>query len=177
METLFVFLRGINVGGHNKIAMQDLRQMLTDLGFKDVKTHIQTGNIVLKTQLNDKIAIATKIEQSILESFGLNIPTLVKTKVDLDLILKDCPFIDAEKENSYFALLFNAPSQSQITALSAYDFPNEKFTISNQCIYLYSSVGYGRTKANSNFFENKLKIKATARNYKTLTKVMSLINN
>ncbi|MGB2685859.1 MAG: DUF1697 domain-containing protein [Olleya sp.] len=177
METFFIFLRGINVGGHNKIKMLDLRQVLSDIGFNDVKTYIQTGNIILKTDLKDKAIITSKIEESILDHFGFNIPTLVKTKADLDLILKKCPFTDVEKESSYFALLYNAPSQSQITALSNYDFPNEKFTITNQCIYLYSSVGYGRTKANSNFFETKLKIKATARNFKTLTKVVSLIKN
>ena len=177
MNTFIVFLRGINVGGHNKIAMQDLRQMLLDLGFDNPKTYIQTGNVIIKTDLSNKLIIASKIEMSIFEYFGLNIPTLIKTAAELSLILQNCPFSEHEKPISYFALLFNNATQQQVEALSSYEFSNEKFVLIDQCVYLFSSIGYGKTKANNNFFEKKINIRATTRNFKTLKKVLELSLN
>ncbi len=174
MKTYFAFLRGINVGGHNKIAMQELRHLLSDIGFKDVKTYIQTGNIVFKSLETDKKLLVSKIEQSILEHFDFSIPAIVKTPVEIDIILEKCPFNEEEKQASYFVLLYKTPNQEQIASLSAYEFPNEKFKLINDCVYLHSTTGYGRAKANNNFFEKKLNNIATTRNYKTLKKVIDL---
>ncbi|RAJ15136.1 DUF1697 domain-containing protein [Olleya aquimaris] len=174
MQTFVAFLRGINVGGHNKIPMQDLRQLLDGLSFKDVKTYIQTGNIVFKAKETDRPVLETKIKAAIKNQFNLEIPVLIKTPKEIQTILTRCPFTEAEKENSYFALLFNKATKQQAQSLDSYSFPNEKFKLINDCIYLYSSTGYGRAKANNNFFEKKLLMEATTRNYKTLKKLIDL---
>ncbi|WGD33602.1 DUF1697 domain-containing protein [Olleya sp. YS] len=176
MQTYLAFLRGINVGGHNKIPMQDLRQLLDDLSFKAVKTYIQTGNIVFKSSEIDKQVLESKIKTAILNQFNFQIPVLIKTPEEIHSILERCPFNTDEKQNSYFALLFAKVTKQQKEAISSYSFPNEKFQLINNCIYLYSSTGYGRAKANNNFFEKKLNITATTRNYKTLIKLIELSN-
>lgn len=174
MQIYLAFLRGINVGGHNKIPMQDLRQLLEDLSLQDVKTYIQTGNIVFKSTEADRHVLESNIKTAIANQFHFNIPVLIKTPKEIQTILQLCPFTTAEKENSYFALLFDKATKQQAESLDSYSFPNEKFKLINDCIYLYSSTGYGRAKANNNFFEKKLSIEATTRNYKTLKKLMDL---
>lgn len=147
------------------------------MSFKEVKTYIQTGNIVFKSAKTDRKVMEFQIKKEIINQFGFEIPVLIKTATEIISILDSCPFNPEEKENSYFALLFNQASLQQQDALKSYSFPNEKFILNNDCIYLYSSTGYGRVKANNNFFEKKLKISATTRNYKTLKKLIELSEN
>ncbi|QXP61242.1 DUF1697 domain-containing protein [Olleya sp. HaHaR_3_96] len=174
MITYFAFLRGINVGGHNKIPMQNLRRLLENLGFKEVQTYIQTGNVIFKSLETSLQVLTLKIEQSILEHFGFVIPVLLKTERQLKEILERCPFNNEEKQSSYFALLYSKINETQKASVLGYDFPNEKFNLTNDCVYLYSSIGYGKSKANNNFFEKKLKVVATTRNFKTLNKLLAL---
>lgn len=174
MITYLAFLRGINVGGHNKIPMQDLRTLLSDIGLKYVKTYIQTGNVVFKTYQTDIQKLTLKIENAITENFQFTIPVLIKTPEDISNLLSKCPFNQTEKESSYFALLFNDITETQNNLINTFSFPNEKFEAIKDCIYLYSSTGYSRAKANNNFFEKKIKLTATTRNYKTLVKMISL---
>jgi len=174
MKTYIAFLRGINVGGHKKIPMQKLRDILNAEGFNDVKTYIQTGNIVFKSSESNEEALKSSIKNTILKEFGFEVPTLIKRPKVLESILDDCPFNEEEKVKSYFALLYNKPNKEQVKSIEAVNFPNEKVILKQDCIYLYSSIGYGKSKANNNFFEKQLKITATTRNYKTLIKVLKL---
>ncbi|WP_397363725.1 DUF1697 domain-containing protein [Olleya sp. R77988] len=177
MNTYLAFLRGINVGGHNKIPMQELRDLLNQIGFKDVKTYIQTGNIIFKTSSTDRNLLASKIKNGIYNQFGFDIPVLIKTPTQIISILEKCPFTEEEKLKSYFALLYDKATIQQIQSLKSYSFPDEKFQLIDDCIYLYSSIGYGKSKANNNFFEKKIKIKLTTRNYNTLNKLVKLLED
>lgn len=176
MQKYIAFLRGINVGGHNKLPMQDLRALMDLLGFLEVKTYIQTGNIVFKSDVTDIAIITSKIEAGIENSFGFKIPpVLVKTPKQVALILENYPFSETEKQTSYFALLYTKVGRNQKQLITTFSFLNEKFKLINDCVYLYSSTGYGRAKANNNFLEKKkLEITVTTRNFKTLTKLLAL---
>ncbi|RSK41916.1 DUF1697 domain-containing protein [Mangrovimonas spongiae] len=167
-------LRGINVAGQKKIPMAELRELLTKSGFKNVQTYIQSGNVIFESNEENTQQLEGEIHNSIKAHFGFEVPVLVKTPTQLQQIFKDCPFPETKKQNSYFSLLYTVPNQELVDEVSKISYENEEIVITKNCIYFYSATGYGRTKYNNNFFERKLKVTATARNYKTMLKLLSL---
>ncbi len=172
MKTYIAFLRGINVGGQKKIKMVDLRELFESLGFQNVQSYIQSGNVVFTSEGE---VFASKIEKAILDSYGWEVPVFVRTPSEIEDVLSQCPFDDDKKVKSYFSLLYTVPSQENIEIASQISYPNEEFHISPQCIYFYCSTGYGKAKLSNNWFEKKLGVPATARNYRTLTKILELV--
>ena len=173
MKTYIVLLRGINVGGHKKTPMAELRELLTKTGFSTVKTYIQSGNISLQSS-DDGNEIESKVKDAIQSHFGFDVPVIARTRADLKRILDACPFSEEKKENSYFVLLSDIPGSKLVDEVMKITYENEEFHIIDDCLYFYSSVGYGRTKFNMNSFEKKLNVKATSRNYKTMVKLMAM---
>lgn len=174
MNVYVALLRGINVSGQKKIPMAELRQCLADFGFENVQTYIQSGNVIFQSTDKNSSNIELKIHEAIKNHFGFEVPILVKTPSQLQQIFDDCPFSEEKKEHSYFTFLYTAPDDSVKEVVSKIVYPNEEFVITDNCVYFYCSTGYGRAKCNNNFFERKLKISATARNYKTIVKLLSL---
>lgn len=174
MKKYIVLLKGINVGGHNKIPMAELRKLLCDKGFSNVRTYIQSGNILVEHDQQSKKQAESKIQESILEYFGFNISVLVKTPDELKQIFQDCPFSEEKKKATYFMMLHDVPNDKLIEEASnkVYDF--DKYIIKNNCIYLYCEKGMGKSKFNAKSFEKKLNTFATARNYNTMLKLLSL---
>ncbi|MFY0713792.1 DUF1697 domain-containing protein [Seonamhaeicola sp. NFXS20] len=174
MNTFIALLRGINVSGQKKIPMAELRELLEKKGFKDVKTYIQSGNVIFNFSETNKDSLALKIHEAIKAHFRFEVPVLVLFPTELKQIFNDCPFPKEKKEHSYFTFLFTGPDKKLVDKLTAISYPNEEFIITNNCIYFYCAVGYGKAKCSNNFFENKLKTTSTARNYKTVVKLLSL---
>ena len=174
MNTYIALLRGINVGGHKKVPMAELRELLIASGFENVKTYIQSGNIILQSLLSDKDKIESSIQKSIIDHFKFEVPVIAKTRQELEVIFDTCPFSGEKKENSYFVLLSAIPKTELVDVVSEITFKNEEFVIINDCLYLHSSIGYGNSKFNMNSFEKKLKVKATSRNYKTMVKLIAM---
>ncbi|MEL0652794.1 DUF1697 domain-containing protein [Algibacter sp. TI.3.09] len=177
MRTYIALLRGINVGGNNKILMAELRDLLLNMGLKDVQTYIQSGNIIFNSEEGNASELEFQITEAIKKRFGLDVPVLVKTRDALKIIFDACPFSEEKKQKSYFSLLYTVPEVGLVNEVSSIEFENEEIEISPNCVYFYSSVGYGKTKYNNNFFERKLKVTATARNYKTIVKLLKLSKN
>lgn len=174
MKTHIAFLRGINVSGQNKVPMSELRDLLSRQGFQNVQTYIQSGNIIFESNSHDKMVMESQIYDAIKHHFGFEVSILVKTQGELKTIFDACPFSEEKKINSYFMLLYSMPEPSLINRLREMSYPKEEFYITGSCVYFYSQNGYGKAKCNNNFFERKLKVVATARNYKTITKLLSL---
>ena len=174
MQTYIALLRGINVSGKKKIPMAELRELLSKAGLENVQKYIQSGNVIFKSSEESKEKLETKIHNEIKAHFGFEVPVLVKTPKDLQQIFDDCPFSEAEKQNSYFMLLYDIPNKDLVAEISKISYPNETFVITDNSIYFHCSTGYGKAKCSNNFFERKLKITATARNYKTMTNLLSL---
>lgn len=174
MSSYIVLLRGINVGGQKKIPMADLRKILTDAEFEDVKTYIQSGNVILKSRLKDSQSVSQHVSVAIKNHFGFEVEVLTKTREELQQIFDNCPFHQQQKEKSYFMMLFAEPNPELVSEISQISFPDEGFVIKPDCIYMFSNAGYGKSKLNNNFFERKLKESATARNYNTMVKLLSL---
>lgn len=174
MNTYIALLRGINVGGHKKVPMADLRALLSKSGFDNVRTYIQSGNIILQTVEKSKTTIENTIQKIIQSHFRFDVPVIAKSRDELQVIFDACPFSGAKKEDSYFILLSDIPKQSLVEIVTDITFENEEFVIIKDCIYVHASLGYRNSKFNMNWFEKKLKIKATSRNYKTMVKLLSL---
>ncbi|UKM65794.1 DUF1697 domain-containing protein [Flavobacteriaceae bacterium GSB9] len=175
MDTFIALLRGINVSGQKKVPMANLRQLFTETGFEKVKTYIQSGNVVFQSAEDDVQKIERKIQKAIKDSFDFEVPVLVKTPSQLQQIFKACPFAQEKKENSYFVMLYSIPEKELVDRLKEISYPNETFSITENCVYFYCSTGYGQAKMNNNFFERKLKVTATARNNKTMVKLIAML--
>ncbi|SFN39219.1 Uncharacterized conserved protein, DUF1697 family [Bizionia echini] len=174
MGIYIVLLKGINVGGHKKVPMADLRNLLTTSGFKNVKTYIQSGNVILESATKDIARIESDITAVILKHFGFEVSVLVKTRVELERIFKASPFSEEKKKASYFIMLHKTPDADLVREASEKVYEGEAYHIINDCMYWYCEKGFGRAKFNVNLFERKLNTIATARNYNTMLKLLSL---
>ena len=178
MKTYIALLKGINVGGHKKIPMADLRELLLEKGFKNVNTYIQSGNVIFDSIGSSPIQIETiigkTINKAIFDHFGFDVAIIVRTPQELKRIFEACPFSEQKKKASYFMLLHKAPDDKMVKSASEKNYEGEEYKIKGDCIYYYNEKGFGRAKFNVNFFERKLKTFATARNYKTMVKLLEL---
>lgn len=172
MQTYIALLRGINVGGHKKLKMVDLKLLFEELGFQNVVTYIQSGNVVFSAK--EEKNISDKISKEIEKRFGWEVPVLVKTADSISRILKDCPFEEIKKAEAYFMLFASQPAMKLKEAVREISYPNEEFVLTADCVYIYFGNGYGNAKLNNNFFEKKLEVAATTRNYRTLVKLVEL---
>ncbi|MEH6765815.1 MAG: DUF1697 domain-containing protein [Aequorivita antarctica] len=172
MKTYIALLRGINVGGHKKLKMEDLKLMMEGLGFQNVTTYIQSGNVVFSAK--EEKDFSNKISKEIERKFGWEVPVLVKTADEVAKILKDCPFEESKQAEAYFMLFASSPKEELMKAVREINYPNEEFVLTPDCVYIYFGNGYGNAKLNNNFFEKKLKVAATTRNYRTLAKLVEL---
>ncbi|HIA05698.1 MAG TPA: DUF1697 domain-containing protein [Flavobacteriales bacterium] len=179
MESCIAMLRGINVGGQKKIRMDELRNYLEKENFHDVETYIQSGNIVFKSaETIDELQ--GSIESHIKKYFGFDVPVIVKKPADFEYVLNNCPFLkDAGKDVSkiYLTFLNREPDADCIGKLAEADYSPEEYVVDGANIFFYAAHGYGKGKMNNNFFENKLKVSATTRNWKTVKKLAEMAGN
>lgn len=175
MSRLALLLRGINVGGNNKVPMADLRTMLADLGCTDVKTLLNSGNAVVTT--DDSPAEAEqRVSAAIKKELGLTIETLARTHDELDAVVQADPLREfVEKPNWYVvAFLRNAPPKNALGTLDPADYAPERWHLLGRELYVWYANGQAKTKIGAGFFEKQLKVVATARNWNTVEKLHEL---
>jgi uncharacterized protein (DUF1697 family) len=177
MQTYISLLRGINVSGQKQIKMTDLKGLYEQLGFSNVETYIQSGNVIFKTnETLTKTELESNIEKVIAQKYGFDVPVLILKLNDLKLAFNGVPFTQENQfeDFTYITFLKNIPNTTNIEPILLKDYSPERLVITNNIIYLYCPTGYGRTKLNNNFFESKLKVMATTRNYNTCLKLIEL---
>jgi uncharacterized protein (DUF1697 family) len=174
MKTYIVLLKGINVGGHKKVPMVELREVLAKSGFENVQTYIQSGNVIFKSSKKSIQKLEKKINESIQSYFGFDVSIIVKTPKDLQRIFNVCPFSEEKKKKSYFTILHSIPNAELVEVASEKVYEGEEYYIINDCIYYFCEKGYGQAKFNMNLFERKLKTASTSRNYNTMVKLLTL---
>ncbi len=176
MPVYIALLRGINVGGHKKIIMADLKNHFEHWGFRDVKTYIQSGNIVFNSEETMVESMEQQISSGIQDIYGFKIPTWVGERSYLKQIAEKNPYRDASEaaQKVYFVFMTSTPRADLLSDLQAIKSENEEFTLAGHCIYLHCKNGYGNAKFNNNFFERVLKVETTARNFRTVNKLLAL---
>ncbi|MUH34930.1 DUF1697 domain-containing protein [Zobellia amurskyensis] len=177
MKSYIALLRGINVSGQKKVPMAELRSILTEMDFLNVKTYIQSGNVVFQSEEDSTVTLEASIAENIKSTFGFDVPVLVKTKNQFKNIFEGNPYTDLDamgQKQVYFVLLKNPAKQEFVEVFGSERYTNEDFEITNNCVYLLCKAGYGRAKLNNNLIERKLKVEATTRNYNTMIKLLEL---
>lgn len=170
MNTFIVILRGINVSGKNKLPMQELRELLSTLGFQAIQTYIQSGNIILRSDVA-RNTIVTQIQTAIKEQYGYDVPVLIRTVEEWEKAIANNPYPIDNHKVLHFTFLSEVPMSTEITVNAA---EGDHYTIIDDVVYIYALGGYGKSKLSNNLFEKKLKVTATTRNYKTTMKLLEL---
>ncbi len=174
MTKFVAFLRGINVGGHNKIRMEALREMFASLGYKNVKTYINSGNVIFETIEADDNALAAKIEQAIQAEFSLNIKVMVRTISEIEGIIKNNPF-DGQFTNDkdlHVLFLAEALSEEKKNLLLANNNEFEQFAVRNREVFCLLRVRVLDSLLGKDYIGKKLKTPATGRNWRTINKIV-----
>lgn len=177
MKTYISLLRGINVSGRNLIKMEALRALYENLGFSDVATYVQSGNVVFRAGEAAFETIAGQINRQIEKEFGFDVPVLVLDVGKLQRIAEANPYAaEPEKDPAFMHVTFlaSAPDLSGSSKLSEKQVAGEEFFITDNAVYLYCPLGYGRTKLTNSYIESALKTSATTRNWKTTTELLKI---
>lgn len=164
-------LRGINVTGQKKIKMKELGFLYKSLGFTNVQTYIQSGNVIFECAEADLASLVVTIESGIKQKFGYDVSVLVTTPKKLRKIIDNNPY---DENKIALTFLFETPKHIPWEELNLEKDGTEQFEISDDVIYFNGPQGYGRTKLSNNFFEKKLKVIATTRNSNTINRLLAL---
>jgi uncharacterized protein (DUF1697 family) len=177
MKKFVALLRGINVSGQKKINMSDLKSLFEEIGFRNVETYIQSGNVIFSSNEKSGEKLKSKISSGIKKRFGFDVQVFILTPEEIEYTLKNNPFIKQKKEieRLYVTFLSNAPSKENIQKLNSIDYSPEEYIIDEKLIYLFLPNGAGNAKLSNNLFEHKLKLNGTTRNWKTVKTLFELI--
>ena len=171
-------LRGINVSGQKKIKMSDLTVQYESLGFQNVITYIQSGNVIFDANDNNINNLTLTIEEKIKKEYQFYVPVEIRTKSDMMRIIKSNPFtpVDLTKDGTKVLVTFlsEKPKKDSLSNLLSYVNLPEKLIVKDKEVFLYCPNGYGKSKLSNTFIEKKLNVNATTRNWKSVLKLYEL---
>jgi uncharacterized protein (DUF1697 family) len=170
-------LRGLNVGGKNCVPMTKLAQLFVDAGCTDVRTYIQSGNVIFKASQSKIGKLPGIITKRIEESFGFKIPVVLRTAEQIGETLQNNPFLKAgaAEETLHVFFLACVPDARNVTGLDPERSLPDAFFVRGQDIYVQLPNGMARTKLNNAYFDSKLATTSTARNWRTVLKLFELM--
>lgn len=181
MTTYIALLKGINVGGKNIIKMVDLKQHLVTTGLNNIRTYIQSGNVLFESEKEEKI-LREELEQEIHRKFGFQVPVVLRTNDEMEQIISRCPYTKEEIETAeankevevfYVAFFNELPSNEDLKYFSDTKTENESFKIVGRDMYMLFSDSIRFSKLAATL--QKIKTVNTVRNWKTINKLLSLV--
>jgi len=177
MQKYIALLRGINVSGRNIIKMDELRKLFENLGFFNVKTYLQSGNVIFENKIENIKTLEHNISKIIYEKLGLEIKIKILTTKELENIIGNNPYKNMKDFlNFYVAVLIEKLDVNiiDIEKIKSKAVQGEEFTIKNNLVYINYPKGYGTSKLTNNYFENIFKVNVTTRNWKTMNVLLHL---
>lgn len=155
--------------------MDDLKALYENLELENVKTYIQSGNVIFQSNIESCKSLGDLISNRIHQQFQLDVPVIVKNMEEFNDVYENNPFLAQDKDPQmlYVIFLSDNPNESVIEKIKKYS-GNDLFIIYKSAIYLFCTNGYGKTKLTNIFFENKLKIVATTRGWSTVCKLREI---
>ncbi|MDZ5441486.1 DUF1697 domain-containing protein [Micromonospora sp. 4G57] len=169
-------LRGVNVGA-TRLAMADLRRLVADLGHEEVKTYLQSGNVVFTSTATDTTKLARGIERALADELGLDVPVLVRSGAELTAVIEGSPYADRQDDPTRLLVAFLAapPAKARVGALTVPAGENVEYTVAGREVHLhFPDGGYGRTKFTNAYLEKQLGVVATTRNWKSVCALRDL---
>lgn len=174
MPVFISMLRAVNVGGTSRIKMEPLRAAYEGLGFNDVRSLLQSGNVVFRSSVKDSRQLTRRIKQELERKFGLEIEVLIRTLPELESIFERSPVLSPRADPAKLLVMFLSgvpDAQGQARLLKAHKGP-EMLEVRGPEVYLYYPDGIGRSKLTTAVLENHLGTVGTARNWNTLGKLV-----
>jgi uncharacterized protein (DUF1697 family) len=181
MAKYILILRGINVGANRKVPMADLKVLCAKLRLQNLQTYIQSGNVVFELPQPESVSeLENRLQKAFTETFGFDIPVIVRTIQEIEESITNNPFLkekDVDVDKLHLTFLKEEPSPELLEKTKALQFLPDRFEIIGRDVFVYCENGYGRTKITNDFFEKKLKVQSTTRNWKTVMKLHEMINS
>jgi uncharacterized protein (DUF1697 family) len=175
MTTIIALLRGINVGGHNRLPMRDLVTILQEIGLQHVQTYIQSGNVVFETDSTDLVALSEQIGAAVAKNHGFSPFVMLLTLSDFQAAIAANPFPDGEEapKSLHFFFMDQAPDHPDLSKLEAIKTESERYELIDKVFYLYAPDGIGRSKLAAKVGKG-WDVTMTARNWRTVSKLMEM---
>lgn len=169
-------LRGVNVGGKNKLPMKSLVAIFEALGAENVRTYIQSGNVVFGASKRDASGLPAKVESAIASEFGHDVPVVLRSADELREILRANPFLPegAETKTLHVGFLDKTPTRTRADVLDPERSPPDRFALRGRELYLHCPNGMARTKLTNRYFDTTLAATTTMRNWKTVSKLTEM---
>ena len=177
MTKYLALLRGVNVSGHNMIKMDALKKMLENMGFQNVETYIQSGNIFFDSEEENAASVGFKIKQEISKVFGYDVPVIMVSKTDLELCFKNNPYLkekECDIKKLYVAFISKELTAAAINDLKISNFKPDEAAIDSNRIYIKYAIGAGKTNLDQKYIEKKLNVVSTIRNWNTVTNLFEM---
>jgi uncharacterized protein (DUF1697 family) len=178
MSIYISLLRGINVGGQNRLPMDGLREMLAEMGFIDIRTYVQSGNVVFRADDADPEELSRRIEKRIQQAYAYSVAVFTRQPQDLQRILANNPFLIGRQEDParlHVTFLYREPDADAWSKTIAPPGIMDEFARGVQEVYIFCPNGYGKTKLSNDFFERKLGVQATTRNWNTVNTLYQMV--
>lgn len=181
MQTYISMLRGINAGGKNRIRMDELKALCESLGHENVRTYIQSGNVIFDSVDPDQSEISAALGNRLAEIYGFQVKVLTRDRNAFQRIVGGNPFLDetaVDPRALHVTFLSLATSQSALDDIEPApdDGDQYRFSESFEEVFLFCPDGYGRTRLSNGFFEKKLGVSATTRNWNTVSRLNEIAN-
>jgi uncharacterized protein (DUF1697 family) len=176
MPNYVVLLRSVNVAGHGRLAMADLTQTFLTLGYTDVSTYIQTGNVLFRSPARSASTLAAAIEAQLARDFGHAPAVILRTVPDLARVVATSPYPKkgADPSRHHVTFLAAPPSKERLAAFEAPPSGRDELSIVGQEVYVHTPDGYAGTKLTGSLLERRLGVLSTTRNWNTVTKLHAL---
>ncbi|MBS2032314.1 MAG: DUF1697 domain-containing protein [Deltaproteobacteria bacterium] len=175
MKTYVALLRAINVGGNNKVPMEQLRALFGKLGGAGVETYVNSGNVVFRHAATDESKLATELEAAIAKKFKCTVPVVLRTDEELAAVPAENPFpkLVGEPKRLHVMFLSDVPKKPALASLDPKRSPGDSYLVLGREIFM-SVVSAAETRLTVDYFEKRLGGKATARNWKTVNKLIDM---
>lgn len=171
------WLRGINLGGRNRLPMKQLRGLFEEEGCEDVRTYIQSGNVAFRCAPALARRIPELIEDSVTERFGLDVPVVLRSSSELAEAAANNPFLTAgaDERALYMMFLSEEPASDDVEELDPNRSPGDAYVVRGREVYLHCPNGVARSKLTNDFFDRRLGTKSTSRNWRTIRKLLEMV--
>jgi uncharacterized protein (DUF1697 family) len=170
---LVLLLRGINVGGHKRISMADLRALLADRGYEDVQTYLQSGNAVVSSD-RPPAAVEADVSAAVAQTLGQEVAVVVRTADQLEQVVRDDPFADVRSDHRFHQAIFlgGEPDADAIAELAETDFAPERLVVAPGVLHAWCPDGTNDSRLLKAL--TKVRVTATARNWRTVEKLLQM---